>query len=372
MSERYFCDIPHPIYGDVTIAGVCISAAYHLTIFHASAGFSLSCFHSGTLGAGNLTPRTKEASPFMKTVQGFLALRRSSGSGLSVSSQASPKEQESSSPHVFSPLGSGLSTALSAELTAAATSERAEVQSLAGAVGAPEQAQGNVPVCSPEPAAAGKAGVGMEGGLAARLACEAAAQARKKAPAHAAAAAAQPSEASSSAASLQPAAHEAQSAMSLQTIEAPLMMTVGAAEPMARRKGARSPRGPAPARPEAAQEGPAASSAGATPAHPPSAASEFTSAAPADALTAAAAPETFCEPDDTADNHAAVLTGHGSAIACQAAGEGEEGDGAADQQAAAPATPVPAHSGTPLRQLSSVMLSSYISLRLALSVIYQE
>ena len=47
----------------------------------------------------------------MKTVQGFLALRRSSGSGLSVSSQASPKEQESSSStRAFSPLGSGLST----------------------------------------------------------------------------------------------------------------------------------------------------------------------------------------------------------------------------------------------------------------------
>ena len=41
-------------------------------------------------------------------------------------------------------------------------------------------------------------GWAAEGGLAARLACEAAAQARKKAPAHAAAAAAQPSEASSS------------------------------------------------------------------------------------------------------------------------------------------------------------------------------
>ena len=94
---------------------------------------------------------------------------------------------------------------------------------------------------SPEPASAGKAGVGMEGGLAARLACEAAVHARKKASAHAAAAAGKPSETSPSAASPQPAAEGAQAAGLLQIPEAPLMMTVGAAEPMAKRKGGRSP-----------------------------------------------------------------------------------------------------------------------------------
>ena len=295
----------------------------------------------------------------MKTVQGFLALRRSSGSGLSVSSQASPKEPETSSPDAFSPLGSGLSTAVNAELAAAATTETAEASSPAGAGDTLEQAQGNVPVCSPNPAAAGKAGVGMQGSLAARLACEAAAQARKKAPDPAAAAAAEPSEASSSVASTHAGAEAAQAASQVQITEAPLMMTVGAAEPMARRKGARSPRGPAPARPEAAQEGAAACSAGVTPMHPPSAAPKPAGAAPADALDAAAAPAPALAPDEVADDHAAVSAGHGSALVNQAIGDRLEGGKAADQQAAAPATPLPNQPGTHLQQLSFVQLYSY-------------
>lgn len=308
--------------------------------------------HNKSLSAGNLTPRAREASPFMKTVQGFLALRRSSGSGLSISSQASPKEQGSSSPHAFSPLGSGLSTAVTMESLGAVShgGVKVEVLALAGAADTQEAAQGDTSAQLPPPASIGKPGMGLEGSLAARLACEAAVQARKKASAPATAFDETP-EAGTSAISPQPATEGAQPEGQLQIMEGPLVMTVGAAEPMARKKGARSPRGPAPICPEASDKRTTACSAGLTPAQIPSAAPEPIVNAPAAALSAEAAPAPECTPDDVTADHAAMPWCHGSALGAQALDEDVDTAGAADMQAAAPSTPVPDHLGALLQQL---------------------
>ena len=297
----------------------------------------------------------------MKTVQGFLALRRSSGSGLSISSQASPKEQESSSSDAFSPLGSGLSNAVTTESLGAVTEE--EVGALAGAADAQEAVQGDTSVQLPSSASIGEPGAGPEGSLAARLACEAALQARKKASAHAAAAD-EPSEAGAGASSPQAATERTQPDGPLQIMEVPLVMTVGAAEPMARKKGARSPRGPAPICPEAADKANTAHSAGATPGQAPSAAPDPAVSASAGALSAEAAPAPERAPDEVTADRAAMQGCHETALGCQALEEGVNTGEASDMQAAAPATPVPGHSGALLRKLSALSRCFYLWWRL--------
>ena len=276
----------------------------------------------------------------MKTVQGFLALRRSSASGLSISSQASPKEQEGSPSAGFSPLGSGLSTVRDAEASGAATQEEeGGIAPAPGAAGTPEPVHGDASAQSPAPATADEPRLGDEGSLAARLACEAAVQARKKASDHAAAASCEPSEASSAAPSIpEAAARGIPSEAPLQILEGTLVMTVGAAEPMARRKGARSPRGPVHAPPEAADEGTTACSAEAAPA---TGGLKHVLSAPADAPQAEAAPAPFLAPDEVSDDHAVLPEGLGSEAVCQGSCDKLKDAAAAEVQVAAPATPVP-------------------------------
>ena len=278
----------------------------------------------------------------MKTVQGFLALRRSSASGLSISSQASPSEQEGSSSAAFSPLGSGLSNVADDETSGAAAQQEAEEAPPADAVDTQEAPQRDDSAQLPAPASAGKAGLGAEGSLAARLACEAAVQARKKASPHAAAAEVGPSGGSSAAATSQLAAEVGtQPEAPLQVMEGPLVMTVGAAEPLARRRGARSPRGPVPSRPEAGDEGITACSAGVTLA---TGALSPVLSGPTDAPQVKAAPAPSRAPDDAVDDNAVSREGHGSVLLCQASDDGLVDGVAAELQAAAPATPVPGDS----------------------------
>ena len=131
----------------------------------------------------NLASRAKEGSPFLKTVQGFLALRRSSGSGLSI---ASPVDQAGSAPETFSPLGSGLSTAAAAEQPAAASPEQATAEApqrtaaQADAAAANASAMTDVFERADEPQCAAKPAQEKETGLPAALAAEAALKAQEK------------------------------------------------------------------------------------------------------------------------------------------------------------------------------------------------
>ena len=133
--------------------------------------------------AGNLASRAKEGSPFLKTVQGFLALRRSSGSGLSV---AYPVDQAGSAPETFSPLGSGLSTAASAEPPAAAPPKQATAEApqhtaaQAGASAAKASAMADVFERAEEQQCAAKPAQATEAGLLSVLAAEAALKAQEK------------------------------------------------------------------------------------------------------------------------------------------------------------------------------------------------
>ena len=133
--------------------------------------------------AGNLASRAKEGSPFLKTVQGFLALRRSSGSSLSI---ASPVDQAGSTPETFSPLGSGLSTAAAAEPPAALSQQQATTEALqhtaaqADASAAKAFAMTDVFERADEQQCAAKPAQEKETGLLAALAAEAALKAQEK------------------------------------------------------------------------------------------------------------------------------------------------------------------------------------------------
>ena len=188
--------------------------------------------------AGNLASRAKEGSPFLKTVQGFLALRRSSGSGLSI---ASPVDQAGSAPETFSPLGSGLSTAAAAEPPAAPPQQQATTEALqhtaaqADASAAKASAITDVFERADEPQCAAKPAQEKETGLPAALAAEAALKAQEKGLKT-------PGE------GLKPSpvtprmgASEASSGAGSALLQGSPVMTVGTAEPTHKKKALRSP-----------------------------------------------------------------------------------------------------------------------------------
>lgn len=179
------------------------------------------------------------------------------------SQASSPKDHPSSSPETFSPLGSGLSITAGA-IQPPATDASEQLPASAPADAAAPQAGAEEDANEPEPArSAGPQRMHGEGvNLAARLACEAALKARSKA-ADNATAAGERSENKFAEPSLLPvaAAAEVEGLDALaQIAQGPLVMTVGAAEPVHKKKGLRSPaaaRG-SHTRPEPADDGTAA------------------------------------------------------------------------------------------------------------------
>ena len=226
-----------------TVGRVCAAAQYwsrsRLGIFGIPEGIIAKDLTSVLWRAGNLASRAKEGSPFLKTVQGFLALRRSSGSGLSI---ASPADQAASAPETFSPLGSGLSTAAAAEPPAAASPEQATAEALqhtagkADAAAAKASAMDDVCERADEQQFAAKPTQGMEAGLLLVLAAEAALKAQEKGLKT-------PGEClkPSPATPRMGASEGASSGGAPALLQGSPVMTVGTAEPMHKKKALRSP-----------------------------------------------------------------------------------------------------------------------------------